>query len=206
MAREPLDRNDRSEATAGALVSIGSIAERVAPASKSSGSTSMIRRTGFETPLRNQLKPISSLLNRCSCSQLVPVLWYPMWTRMGLTADQAPRGSPAIVSCSASTNGSRPPSGSGCQAHVGEEARHRHALAEVAEPRLGPLAAGERERELRVAAPGRQRQREAAAEARVDVGDLEAAVGDAEALDVRRPPDRQRLRDEPSELDQLRDP
>ena len=49
--------------------------------------------------------------------------------------------------------------------------------------RLGPLAVGERERELRVAAAGRERQRKRAAEARIDVGDRQRAVRLAEALD-----------------------
>ena len=43
------------------------------------------------------------------------------------------------------------------QADLGEEARHEDALLELAEARLGPLAAGERESELRVAAAGGQR-------------------------------------------------
>src|SRR6185312_11041544 len=76
------------------------------------------------------------------------------------------------------------------------------ALAKVTEPRLGPFAACEGERELRVASTGGEREREAAAEAGVDVGDLVPVVGDAEALDVGRAPDRQRLGDQPSELDQ----
>src|SRR4029077_9247608 len=95
-----------------------------------------------------------------------------------------------------------PPGGD--EAQVGEEAGHHDAVAEVAEARLGSLAAGERERELRIATAGGERQRGSAAEPRVDVGDLAAALSDAEALDVRRAPDRQRLRDEPPELDELR--
>ena len=89
------------------------------------------------------------------------------------------------------------------EAEVGEEACHHDALAEVAEARLGMLAAGERQRELGVAAPGRQRQRERTAEARVDVGDRQAAVGLAEALDVGRADDPDRLRDPRAVLDQL---
>ncbi len=50
--------------------------------------------------------------------------------------------------------------------------------------RLGPLAVRQRDRELRVAAAGRAREREGAAEARVDVRDRERAVRLAEALDV----------------------
>ena len=89
------------------------------------------------------------------------------------------------------------------EAEVGEEARHHDALAEVAEPRLGTLAAGELERELGVAAPRGERQRERAAEARVDVGDRQAAVGLAEALDVGRADDADRLGDPRAVRDQL---
>ena len=89
------------------------------------------------------------------------------------------------------------------EAEVGEEAGHHDALAELAEARLGPLAAGERERELRVAAARRERQREGAAEAGVDVGDRQRAVGLAEALHVRRPDDPDRLGDVRPVLDQL---
>ena len=89
------------------------------------------------------------------------------------------------------------------EAEVGEEARHHDTLAEVAEARLGTLAAGELERELRVAAPRGQRQRERAAEARVDVGDRQAAVGLAEALHVGRADDADRLRDPRAVRDQL---
>src|SRR5215210_5214750 len=67
------------------------------------------------------------------------------------------------------------------EAEVGEEAGHHHTLAEVPEPRLGPLAGRQREGELGIAAAGGQRKRKAAAEARVDVGDLEPAAGLTEA-------------------------
>ena len=89
------------------------------------------------------------------------------------------------------------------EAEVGEEARHHDTLAEVAEPRLRPLAAGERERELRVAAAGCERERERAAEARVDVGHGQRAVRLAEALDVCRADDADRLGDPGAVLDQL---
>ena len=81
------------------------------------------------------------------------------------------------------------------EADLGVEAGHRDAGAILAERRLGPLAVRERERELRVAAAGGERQREGAAEARVDVGHGERAVGLAEALDARRPDDPDRLGD-----------
>ena len=55
------------------------------------------------------------------------------------------------------------------EADLGEVARHHDSLGEVAEPRLGPLAARERERELRVPAAGGEREREATSEPRVDV-------------------------------------
>src|ERR687895_274567 len=55
----------------------------------------------------------------------------------------------------------------------------------------------------RRAAPRGERKREAAAEARVHVGDVMAAVVLAEALDVRRTPDRERLRDVSPERDQV---
>src|SRR6478735_2052710 len=71
------------------------------------------------------------------------------------------------------------------EAHVGEEARHDDALAEVAEPRFGVLAARDCERELRIAPSRREGQREPTAEARVDVRDVMRTVGLAEALDVR---------------------
>ena len=64
--------------------------------------------------------------------------------------------------------------GVGEEGQAREVARHHDAFAELAEARLGPLAAGEGERELGVAAPGGRRQREPAAEARVDVGDVVA--------------------------------
>src|SRR5207248_367830 len=72
---------------------------------------------------------------------------------------------------------------------VREEPRHHDALAELAERRLRPLAVRQRDRELREPRAGRRRQREAAAEARIDVGHLVAAVRLAEALHVRRPDD-----------------
>ena len=86
---------------------------------------------------------------------------------------------------------------------MGEEARHHDTLAEVAQPRLRPLAVGERDRQLGIAAACRGRQREAASEARVDVGDLVAPVRLTKALDVGRASQRQRLRDAAAELDQL---
>ena len=64
------------------------------------------------------------------------------------------------------------------------------------------LAARERERELRIAPSRRERQREAAAEARVDVGDVMRTVGLAEALDVRRPDELKLFRDVARQLDQ----
>src|SRR5207247_10466094 len=54
----------------------------------------------------------------------------------------------------------------------------------VAEPGLRLLAARERQRELRIAATGGERQREAAAEASVDVRDQVAAICLPKALDV----------------------
>ncbi len=57
------------------------------------------------------------------------------------------------------------------EADVREEARHRHAGAEVAEARLRPLTVRKRDRKLGIAAARRERQRKAAAEAGVDVGD-----------------------------------
>src|SRR3954452_21095606 len=58
----------------------------------------------------------------------------------------------------------------GREAEIGEEARHDDALTEVAEPGLGMLAARECERELRITPARGERQWEAAAETRVDVG------------------------------------
>src|SRR5262249_44425713 len=72
------------------------------------------------------------------------------------------------------------------QAQVREEPRHEHALAEVADPRLGPFAARERDRELRVSASGRAWQRERAPETRVYVRDRQRPVRLAETLDVCR--------------------
>src|SRR5437588_2980767 len=88
------------------------------------------------------------------------------------------------------------------EAEIGEEARHHDPLAEVAETRLGPLAARQRERELGVLAPGSEGQRKTAAEARIDVGDEVRAVVLAEALDVRGPDQPQLLRDVARERDQ----
>ena len=93
--------------------------------------------------------------------------------------------------------------GTGGQTQVREEAGHGHALAEISQARLGPFTPRQREGELGVAPAGRERQREAAAEAWVDVGDLVAILGDPEALDVGRAPDRQGLRHQAAELDQL---
>ncbi len=73
----------------------------------------------------------------------------------------------------------------------------------IPERRLGPLPCGERQRKLREAAPGRRRQREGAAEARVDVGHQMRAVRLSEALDVGRADEPERLRDVPPDLDQL---
>ncbi len=84
-----------------------------------------------------------------------------------------------------------------------EEARHHDPGAELAEAGLGPLALGELERELGVAAARRERQRKAAAEARVDVGDGQRAIWLAEALDVRRADDPGRLGDAGGVRDQL---
>src|SRR3954470_1816853 len=92
--------------------------------------------------------------------------------------------------------------GVGEEGQTREVARHQDSLAELAEARLGPLAAGERQRELRVAAPGCGRQREPAAEAGVDVRDVVHAVALPEALDVRGPDEVERLRDAAAELDQ----
>src|SRR5439155_23934293 len=64
------------------------------------------------------------------------------------------------------------------------------------------LAARERQRQLRVAAPGGKWQREAAAEPRVDVGDELIAVRLTEALDVRRADELQLLGDLARERDQ----
>src|SRR3954453_20890112 len=92
---------------------------------------------------------------------------------------------------------------SGRQNELGEETGHVEAGAEVAEPRLRALAGGNCEGQLRVPAPGGSRQREGAAEARVDVGDAVRPVRLAEALDVRRPDEPDGLRDVASDLDQL---
>src|SRR5436309_14562016 len=88
------------------------------------------------------------------------------------------------------------------QAQVGEEARHHDPLAELAEPRLGTLTARQRERELGISPAGSEREREAAAEARVDVGDEVRSIGLTEALDVRRAHELQLLRDLAGERDQ----
>src|SRR5207302_5290768 len=93
--------------------------------------------------------------------------------------------------------------GPGGEADVGEEAGHHDAFAELAEARLGPVAVRDREDELRVAAAGREREREAATEARIDVRDAVRAVGLSEALDVRDALQRDRLRDVAADLDQL---
>ena len=85
-----------------------------------------------------------------------------------------------------------------------EVARHQDAVTELAERRLGPLAGGERERELGITRPRRGRQREAAAETRVDVGDRQRAVRLAEALDVCGANHAHGLRDAPPMVDQLR--
>src|SRR4249919_564717 len=79
------------------------------------------------------------------------------------------------------------------QADLGEVARHGDALDEVAEARLGSLAARECERELGVAAARGERDGEPAAEAGVDVGDRQGAARLAEALDIRRAFDADRL-------------
>src|SRR5919197_2742021 len=65
-------------------------------------------------------------------------------------------------------------------------------------------AAPERECELRVAAARGERQREAAAETRVDVRDQVRTVVLAETLNVRRPDEPQLLGNISCELDQLR--
>src|SRR6185295_8491009 len=88
------------------------------------------------------------------------------------------------------------------QAELREEARHHDPLAEVAEARLGPLAARERESELGVAAACRERERETAAEARIDVGDVVRAVCLTEALDVRGADELELLRDVARDVDQ----
>src|SRR5205807_1601592 len=88
------------------------------------------------------------------------------------------------------------------QAQAGEEARHQDALAKVAEARLGPLSASERKRKLGIAAACRQWEREAAAEAWVDVGDEVQAVVFPKALDVGRADESQLLRHVAGELDQ----
>src|SRR4051812_44311257 len=77
--------------------------------------------------------------------------------------------------------------------HLREIPAHDDALAEVAEARLRALASRQRERQLRVAAPRGGRQRESAAEARVDVRHLVRPVRLAEALDAGRPAQAQRL-------------
>ena len=57
-----------------------------------------------------------------------------------------------MLAAAAGLGDGRAPSSSGDEADLGEVARHHDALAEVAEARLGSLAARERERELRIAA------------------------------------------------------
>src|SRR4051794_31624748 len=89
------------------------------------------------------------------------------------------------------------------EAEVREEARHHDAGAEVADARLRPLAVRERDRELRVTAAGGVRERERAAEARVHVRHAVRPVRLAEALDVGRTADADRLRGRAAELDQL---
>ena len=81
------------------------------------------------------------------------------------------------------------------EAHVREEAGHRHSGAIVADLRLGALPFGQGDCELRVAAAGRERQREGTAEAGVHVGDRQRAVGLPEALDAGRADDSDRLGD-----------
>ena len=87
---------------------------------------------------------------------------------------------------SSSANGSSVPSRPG--ARISCEKKRVITTPSRKSPSRGsrPLAVRERERQLRVARAGRAREREAAAEARVDVGDRQRAVGLAEALDVRR--------------------
>ena len=119
---------------------------------------------------------------------------------------QTSPGSAAIGSGSSSANGTSSAVLAGHEAEVGEEPRHHDAGPELPEARLGALAAGERERELRVAAPGRERQRKRAAEAGVDVRHRQRAVRLPEALDVGRADDPDRLRDARAVLRSARDP
>src|SRR5215472_5108279 len=60
--------------------------------------------------------------------------------------------------------------------HLREEPRHQDTLPEVAEARLGPLAARESQRQAGEPRAGGGRKREAPAEAGVDVGDRQRAV------------------------------
>src|SRR5215210_4620971 len=88
------------------------------------------------------------------------------------------------------------------QAEIGKEAGHHDPLAEVAQPRLRPLASCECKRELRITTARRERQRKPAAETRVDVGEQVRAICLPEALDVRRPYQTQLLGDLARQLDQ----
>ena len=119
------------------------------------------------------------------------------------TSPHAWPGSAATGSGSSSANGTSSPSASSTRQRSEKNRVITTPARNVAEPRLRPLAAGERERELRVAAPRRERQRERAAEARVDVGHGQRAVRLAEALDVGRADDADRLGDAGAVLDQL---
>ena len=89
------------------------------------------------------------------------------------------------------------------ETEVGEEARHHDTRAEVAEPRFRPFAAGERERELRIPASRCEGKRECSAEAGIHVGHGQRPVRLAEALDVCRADDADRLGDPGPVLDQL---
>src|SRR5947209_16767567 len=92
-----------------------------------------------------------------------------------------------------SSTGGREPVARVLEDHLREEARHDDAFAEIAETRLEAFALGERESHLRVPRAGRRGQREAATEAWVDVRHLQFTRGLAEALDVCRADDPQRV-------------
>ena len=89
---------------------------------------------------------------------------------------------------------------------MGEEARHQDPGAEVAQPRLRSFAVGQRQRELRVARPRRERQRKSPSKPRIYICDGQRPVRLPEALDVRRPDDADRLGDAAGVLDQLTRP